>query len=95
MTITCSVGIVLGGAAGERPEDLLRRSDMALYEAKASGKNRYAAFEETMETNALERLETEHSLRQTTEREEGFVVHYQPVLSLEGGRIIGFEALLR
>jgi EAL domain-containing protein (putative c-di-GMP-specific phosphodiesterase class I) len=53
-------------------------------------------FEEAMEARAMERLETEHNLRQSTEREEGLVVHYQPVVSLnEGGRIVGFEALVR
>ena len=97
LTITCSVGIALGGgSAGEGPTYLLRRADMALYEAKNKGKNRYEVFEEAMEAHALERLEKEHLLRQTTEREEGFVIHYQPVVSLdEGGRIVGFEALVR
>ncbi|MCA1717469.1 MAG: EAL domain-containing protein, partial [Actinobacteria bacterium] len=97
LTITSSIGIALGGgAAGERPACLLRRADMALYEAKDKGKNRHQAFEEAMEVRAQERLEMEHTLRQTTEREQGFVVHYQPVVSLEeGGRIVGFEALVR
>jgi diguanylate cyclase (GGDEF)-like protein len=98
LIITCSIGIVLSGSAAsaERPADLLRRSDMALYEAKAKGKNRYAVFEEAMEVRAMERLETEHNLRRVLDRKEGLVVHYQPVVSLnEGGRIIGFEALVR
>jgi diguanylate cyclase (GGDEF)-like protein len=95
LTITCSVGVALGGAAGELPTDLLRRADMALYRSKTEGKNRYSLFEEAMETRALQRLETEHSLRQAIEREDGFVAHYQPVVSLEDARIVGFEALVR
>jgi diguanylate cyclase (GGDEF)-like protein/PAS domain S-box-containing protein len=96
LTITCSVGIALGGSDGERAACLLRKADMALYEAKAKGKNRHALFEEEMETRAMERLETEHTLRQTIEQEDGLVVHYQPVISFEeGGRIVGFEALVR
>jgi diguanylate cyclase (GGDEF)-like protein/PAS domain S-box-containing protein len=96
LTITCTIGIALGGGAGgEQPADLLRRADMALYAAKAGGKNRYGTFEETMEAGVSERLEKEHRLRRAAEREGQFVVHYQPVVSLESARIVGFEALVR
>ena len=92
---TCSVGIALGGSAGEQPSDLLRRADLALHAAKTRGKNRHESFEEAMEVRVIERLEMEHSLRQTTDWEEEFVVHYHPFIALESGRVVGFEALVR
>ena len=65
-----------------------------MYRAKHKGKARYEVFEPSMGTNALERLRLENELRRALERGE-FKVYYQPVVALEGGRIVGVEALVR
>ena len=65
-----------------------------MYRAKHKGKARYEVFEPSMGTDALERLWLENELRRALERGE-FKVYYQPVVALEGGRIVGAEALVR
>jgi diguanylate cyclase (GGDEF)-like protein/PAS domain S-box-containing protein len=92
--VAASVGVALGGKGTRRAEDLLRDADLAMYRAKGSGKARYAVLEEGMNTRALERLELEHGIRRALERGE-FTVYYQPKVSLESGRAVGFEALVR
>jgi diguanylate cyclase (GGDEF)-like protein/PAS domain S-box-containing protein len=92
--VTTSVGIALGGQGEERPGDLLRNADLAMYQAKAKGKNRHAVFETGMDDRALERLELESDLRRALERDE-FRLHYQPKVSLESGEIVAMEALIR
>jgi len=92
--VTASIGIAIADGGGRRSTDLLRDADLAMYRAKHSGKARYAVFEETMNAQALERLELEHGLRRAVERNE-LAVHYQPEVSLATGKIAGFEALVR
>jgi polar amino acid transport system substrate-binding protein len=92
--VTASIGITVGDGDGKRAADLLRDADLAMYRAKHSGKARYAVFDETMNAQALERLELEHGLRRAVERNE-FVVHYQPEVSLATRKIVAFEALAR
>jgi len=92
--VTTSVGISFGGRGGERPGDLLRNADLAMYQAKARGRNRHAVFEPVMGERALQRLELEGELRRALEREE-FALHYQPKVSLESGEIVAMEALIR
>ena len=78
----------------DRPEDVLRDADIALYRAKALGKARLAVFDMTMRRNTVALLQMETDLRLAYEREE-FEIHYQPLVSLSTGRIASFEALLR
>ncbi|MBD0361983.1 MAG: EAL domain-containing protein, partial [Coleofasciculus sp. C3-bin4] len=78
----------------DRPEDLLRDADTALYRAKALGKARYEVFDTTMHQSAVALLELETDLRHALEHQD-FQIDYQPVVSLTTGRITGFEALLR
>ncbi len=96
--VSASVGIALGGAAKDRPaevpEELLRRADMAMYEAKRKGKAHHEVFEQRMNVPALERLRVGTDLRRAIERGE-FRVHYQPEVSLKTGEVVGFEALVR
>jgi diguanylate cyclase (GGDEF)-like protein len=92
--VTTSIGIALGTSGRERPTDLLRNADVALYRAKASGKATYEVFDAFMNIAALERLDLEGDLRRAIERGE-FAVHYQPQLELSTGRIAGWEALVR
>ena len=89
-----SIGITFGGGGVERAEDLLRDADTAMYRAKELGPARYQIFDEAMHTHAVTLLQLETDLRLALERKE-FVVHYQPVMALATGRLIGFEALVR
>lgn len=92
--ITASVGIKYSGEGDEQPEDILRDADTAMYCAKTLGKAQYQVFDAKMHTRALTLLQIESDLRRAIEREE-FHVNYQPIVSLESGRISGFEALVR
>jgi diguanylate cyclase (GGDEF)-like protein/PAS domain S-box-containing protein len=92
--VTASVGIKYSGGGDEQPEELLRDADTAMYCAKALGKAQYQVFDARMHMQALTLLEIESDLRRAIDREE-FEVNYQPIVSLESGRICGFEALVR
>lgn len=89
-----SIGVVLSVPEYDRPEDLLRDADIALYRAKAAGKARYQLFDPALRSAVQERLRTETALREALERGE-FVLYYQPILSLMNYRLAGFEALIR
>ena len=88
--ITASVGIGVGSDA----EELLRSADVAMYRAKASGKAQYVVYAPRMDDHVLGRLELVADLRRAVLDEE-LVVHYQPTVELESGRIVGVEALVR
>ncbi|MDQ3913122.1 MAG: EAL domain-containing protein [Actinomycetota bacterium] len=92
--VTTSIGIALGTSGCERPTDLLRNADVALYHAKASGKATYAVFDIAMNLLALDRLNLEVDLRRAIERRE-FDVYYQPQVNLSTGTVEGWEALVR
>ena len=91
---TASIGIALSATGYENPDDILRDADTAMYRAKDGGKARYALFDTTMHSRAVARLRLENDLRRAIEREE-FRVAYQPIIDLETGRLVGFEALAR
>ena len=91
---SASVGAALSAPGRDRPESLLRCADLALYRAKANGKNGHVLFDLSLESHALERLELEADLRLALERGE-FRLHYQPLIQLESGRLAGWEALVR
>ncbi|MGE5658911.1 MAG: EAL domain-containing protein [Actinomycetota bacterium] len=78
----------------ERPEELLRDADAAMYHAKALGKARHEVFDLSMHTRAVALLQLENDLRRAVERHE-FLLFYQPIVSLTNGGISGFEVLLR
>ena len=92
--ITTSIGIALNISTQERAEDLLRHADLAMYRAKHRGKARYEVFEPNMSIEALRRLRLENELRRALERGE-FKVYYQPIVTIEDGRIVAAEALVR
>ena len=92
--INASIGVTMSNIENEKPEYLLRNADTAMYRAKALGKARYHVFDPAMHHQALQLLELENDLRRAIEREE-FIVYYQPIVSLNNGKISGFEALIR
>jgi diguanylate cyclase (GGDEF)-like protein/PAS domain S-box-containing protein len=89
-----SIGIALNNSVYELSEDMLRDADTAMYRAKSLGKARYEVFDADMRARVMARLQLETDLRGGLEREE-FRNFYQPIVHLESGRIVGFEALLR
>ncbi|MBB4660917.1 putative bifunctional diguanylate cyclase/phosphodiesterase [Conexibacter arvalis] len=94
--VTASFGIAIAGPddVDRSPETLLRDADAAMYRAKERGKARSEVFDTTMRRRAVERLELESGLREALAREQLRIV-YQPEVSLEHGRIVAVEALLR
>jgi diguanylate cyclase (GGDEF)-like protein/PAS domain S-box-containing protein len=94
VTTGASIGIAMGAAGSASPEDLMRNADLALYDAKKEGKNRFSVFATTMHETALARLSLTSDLRHAIERHE-LVVHYQPLVDLNSSQIIGLEALVR
>jgi EAL domain-containing protein (putative c-di-GMP-specific phosphodiesterase class I) len=92
--VNASIGIALSTTGYERPEEMMRDADTAMYRAKSLGRGRYEVFDESMHLFAVQHMQTEMELRRAIEREE-FVVYYQPIVSLDDGRITGFEALVR
>ena len=92
--IEVSIGIAFGNESYDRPEDLLRDADVAMYNAKNAGKGRYVVFDPAAQTSMLARLQLENELRRGIKRQE-FCLYYQPIVSLVTGQVVGFEALVR
>ncbi len=91
---SASIGIVLGRAEYRTPTQILRDADTAMYRAKAAGKSGYVVFDETMHGAARARFQLETDLR-AAHRGGQFEVHYQPLVRLADGAILGCEALVR
>ena len=91
---SASIGVALSTGASEQPEYVLRSADIAMYRAKNTGRGRYEMFDRAMHAEALTRLQIETDLRHAFERDE-FFLHYQPIVSIAEGRIVGAEALIR
>ena len=91
---SCSVGIAVYPHDGTSFEELLRHADLAMYEAKASGRNTYRFFDDELNTNIQQNLHLLSNLRMALVQKE-FVLHYQPVIDLVSGRLVGAEALVR
>ncbi len=94
LATSASIGIAVHPADGKNAQDLMRSADTAMYHAKASGRNAFHFFTETMNAAAMERLMLDNAMRQALERNEFHLV-YQPQICLATGRITGMEALLR
>lgn len=92
--ISGSIGIAMRDLHSQRPEDLLRDADTAMYRAKAAGKSQYAVFESTMHEQAQRALRLETDLRHAI-LDEQFELFYQPIWALHTNTITGFEALIR
>ncbi len=92
--ITTSIGISIYPEDGENSDILVKNADTAMYHAKENGRNNYQFFSAEMNVRAVERQFIEANLRLALEKEE-FVLHYQPKINLNTGKITGLEALLR
>ena len=91
---SASIGVVLSSPDYTNAEDVLQDADIALYQAKTQGRARYVIFNSAMRERAMQLLQVETELRLALERGE-LRLYYQPIVSLQHGRITGFEALLR
>lgn len=94
VTITVSIGVAFASRDTERPEELVRQADLAMYQAKAGGRARSQLFEPAFDTHARTLLQRESELRQSF-HDHSLQLFYQPIVSLDTARTISFEALLR
>ena len=92
--VTASIGVTWSNPKYERPEEVLRDADMAMYRAKSSGKACYQLFAKERHAPQLEVTNLGDDLDEAVERGE-LLLHYQPIVSLETGKLYAFEALAR
>lgn len=92
--VTASFGIASTFDTSADPEELLRNADIAMYEAKRAGKDTWARYERSMHESLQRRIALERDLHQSI-LDGSIEVHYQPFISLDSGKIVGFEALCR
>lgn len=94
VAISASIGITIAPQDAEEEEMLLKHADLAMYEAKARGKNTYHFFSQELNDAAKDRLQIENQLREAI-REQQFLLYYQPKIDIRTDEVIGYEALLR
>ncbi len=94
LAVTSSIGIVLFPDDGSDPQALLRNADTAMYHAKNDGANRYLFFNDSMNKQAVKRLQVENLIRYGL-KEDYFSVFYQPKMDILTGNLVGMEALVR
>lgn len=94
VVVSASIGITIAPDDGNSVEVLLKNADTAMYQAKESGRNSYKFFTSSMNDIVTARMQVEQALRKAVKEHE-FILHYQPVVSLSSGEIIGAEALIR
>jgi len=91
---TVSIGISTYPEDGANADELMRSADIAIYKAKATGKNKYVFFNHEMQETVRQRMMIEKHLRNALQNNE-LLIYYQPQLDIKTGKISGFEALLR
>ncbi len=89
-----SIGIALGSEGYERPEQVLRDADIAMYEAKGQGNASYEIFDIKLHANILDRMQLVDDLRGAVDKKE-LTLYYQPIIDLKTQQLTGFEALVR
>jgi predicted signal transduction protein with EAL and GGDEF domain len=94
VVVTASIGIAMNDKYPVDATDILQRADAAMYKAKVRGKARYEISGPAEPSDGAQLFKLEKDLRSAVENKE-FVIHYQPLVALEDGRITGFEALVR
>ena len=94
VSVGASLGLAVGRALATYPSDLLKEAEIALHRAKMDPVRSTVLFDPEMRAQTLERATLEHDLRRAIERSE-LCLHYQPLVDLESGAVLGMEALLR
>ena len=94
LSLSPSIGISVFPEDGYSPDELLRRADAAMHQAKDSGRGTHRFYEPGMEGQPAELLQQEHLLREAV-FQGAFELHYQPQVQVANGRLVGFEALVR
>jgi diguanylate cyclase (GGDEF)-like protein len=89
-----SIGIAIYPRDGHDAVSLMKAADTAMYAAKKAGKQCFSFYSEDMAMEAVSRLEKENMLREAFEQDQ-FILHYQPQISMETGKMVGMEALVR
>lgn len=89
-----SFGIVFDSGKYERPEEIIRDADAAMYHAKEAGRGQFQVFDPQLHVKIRELHQLETDLRKSIDG-DAFELHYQPIVSLDSGAVIGFEALIR
>ncbi|HET6794259.1 MAG TPA: EAL domain-containing protein [Acidimicrobiales bacterium] len=94
LVLSVSLGVALGSAGRTDPQQIVHESDVAMYQAKSAGRDRFAVYAPGMGENSLDRFELQAALRRAIDLRE-LSVHYQPIVDVTAGRVSGVEALLR
>lgn len=94
VSVSASVGISLYPADSNTPAELMKAADIAMYHAKALGRNRYQFYSAQMNQQAQQRLLLENQLKAAFKKDE-FINYYQPLVNIETGETVGLELLLR
>lgn len=94
LTVSVSIGISIYPSDGTDIDTLMQHADVAMYHAKQDGRNAFRFFSPEMNAHVVQRVQMENNLRQAIANNE-FIVEYQPEISVDTGRVVGLEALLR
>jgi diguanylate cyclase (GGDEF)-like protein/PAS domain S-box-containing protein len=94
VSVSASIGVAVFPDDALVAETLVKYADTAMYQAKHAGRDTFRFFTTQMNTDALARLDIETALRKAVDNQE-FVLHYQPKMQIDSGRVCGLEALLR
>ena len=93
--IGVSIGVALAPLDGIERQELMRKADIALYEAKNNGRGQHRRFARAMDESVQTRQQIAADLRSALQQRQGLEVWYQPLMDITGEEILGFEALLR
>ena len=93
-TVTCSIGIALFPHDGDNMDDLIKNADSAMYHVKERGRSDFRFYQRQMNIGLLSRMKIDHAMRLALEN-DGFRLHYQPLVDIESQQVFGAEALIR